>query len=333
MRGTGGRCWIAWLAAAAVGLACGCAANRRAQNAPRGADETARIEPSPPPSGRDLIENLTRGVEVHRLLDRPFRQTLGPRLARYSAEPLGLSAEELEWWRSEGLRLVAVPLDDKALADLIRDLAHEPRIERIHMGVVPEWRPLATAARIEGSKFVRVDGEVAPFADGQFRLVMRAYPVLLGAEQRERLRVELIVQFHQPRRDPLRPDPPREERMGVFVPTTGLSIDLDGRWAIVITAERPEAHWKAAPPGAEAAETKPTRGARTRNAETTRAPGPESPPGEAAAPAPEVGAAQPPEAPPALGPEGPRVRSVGEETLISAEGDTRLVIILVPRME
>lgn len=333
MRARGDRRWIAWLAAAAVGLAGGCAGNRRPQDAPRGAGDASPPQTAPSGPGRDLIENLTRGVEVHRLLDRPFRQTLGPRLARYSAEPLGLSAEELEWWRSEGLRLVAVPLDDKVVADLIRDLAHEPRIERIHMGVVPEWRPLATAARIEGSKFVRVAGEVVPFADGQFRLVMRAYPVLLGEEQRERLRVELIVQFHQPRRDPLRPDPPREERMGVFVPTTGLSIDLDGRWAVVITAERPESQWRAAPTEAEAPETKPTRGARTRNAETTRAPRPESPPGEAATPAPEAGAAQPPDAPPALGPEGPRVRSVGEETLISPEGGTRLVIILVPRME
>lgn len=333
MRARGDRRWIAWLAAAAVGLAGGCAGNRRPQDAARGAGDASPPQTSPSASGRDLIENLTRGVEVHRLLDRPFRQTLGPRLARYSAEPLGLSPEELEWWRSEGLRLVAVPLDDQALADLIRDLAHEPRIERIHMGVVPEWRPLATAARIEGSKFVRVAGEVAPFADGQFRLVMRAYPVLLGEEQHERLRVELVVQFHQPRRDPLRPDPPREERMGVFVPTTGLSIDLDGRWAVVITAERPEAHWKAAPLEADGAEAKTPEGARTRNPAATRAPERAAPPGKDAAPAPEAGAAQPPEAPPPLGPEGPRVRSVGEETLISPEGDTRLVIILVPRTE
>ncbi len=318
---TTGWWWIAWVAAAAAVFNAGCAGGRRGQGAPRGSQAAARPETPPSNAGRDLIENLTRGVEVHRLLDRPFRGTLGPRLSRYSAEPLGLSAEELEWWRSEGLRLVAVPLEDKALAELIRDLAHEPRIERIHMGVVPEWRALATAGRIEGSKFVRVAGEVAPFAGGQFRLVMRAYPVVLGDEQRERLRVELVVQFHQPRRDPLRPDPPREERMGVFIPTTGLSLDLDGRWAVVITAERPEVVWSGGA-GSEAA-TPP---------QSTEPGAPGNPQPEAPAGA-ETTAAPPGGTPPALGPEGPRVRTVGEEALLSPEGSTRLVIILVPRLE
>jgi hypothetical protein len=156
---------------------------------------------------------------------------------------------------------------------------------------------------------------------------MRAYPVTLSGE--ERLRVEMIVQFHQPRRDPLHPDPPREERMGVFIPTTALSIDLDGRWAVLITAERPEVSWGEEGAKAPAAGGEEDKGGEARAPAKDGAEGDQKAKGDAAKGAAEREAP----APPPMGPEGPRVRTAGEEALISPEGETRFVLILVPRMK
>lgn len=266
--------------------------------------------------GGAFVASLQRGVRLHRCLDRPHRGTLAATLAPFSTDALGLSDAALERLRREGLRLAAVPVEQ--VPGLMRRLAHEPRIESIHMGIVPEWRAAASAPRIDGSKFVRVGGEIGAFADGRFRLLLRAYPVTLAEDADERLRLEMMVQFHQPRRDPISPDPSREERMGVYIPTSAFSIDLDGGWAVVVTAENPDVSWRGDPPPAGPPPPAPSGdGAAEEGARDTAA--------TAAAGTPPAGAA--------MGPQGPRVRTSGEEALISPEGDTRFVLIFVPRVK
>lgn len=300
------------LLAAGLILAAGCARpDRERDRASRPAGPRGEGEGE----GSALVASLQRGIQLHRCLDRPHRGTLASTLAPFTTDPFGLSETTVERLRREGFRLAAVPVDE--IPRLMRRLAHEPRIESIHMGIVPEWRAAASAPRIDGSKFVRVGGEIAPFADGRFRLVLRSYPVSLAEDADPLLRLEIILQFHQPRRDLISPDPSREERMGTFIPASAFSIDLDGRWAVVVTAENPDVAWGGDAPSAPAPERSPTGGA----VEVEGAARDQSSPA----------AGQPPAAP-AMGPQGPRVRTSGEEALISPEGDTRFVLIFVPRV-
>lgn len=318
------------LAIGALGLllCTGCAGRRGADGRGPGGGATAA-----PPGGTDssrtstIIESMHRGIELHRLLDRPYRGRLEPILSQYSAEPLGVSEEQLARLRDEGLRIVAVPVDDEKLEDLIVDLTGETVVERVRMGVVPEWRPAATAPRLDGSRFVKVGGEVGAFAGGRFRLLLRAYPLLGYAPPV--LRLELMVQFHQPRRDPLAPDPVREERMGVYVPSSALAIDLDGKWAVVVTAEDPSVTWGAAgvetPAPAEGAGAGKS-GEAGGGGESSVADG--AKPGEAR-PAPPQDRVEGP----GQGSGSPRIRTTGEEALISEDGATRFVLIFVPRLK
>lgn len=325
---------FAGLFAACGAIGWGCAKGEK--DKPGGLASTNPVKP-----GESIIASMRRGIEVHRLLDRPFRHKLEPILSHYSADPLGLSAAQIAMWRNEGLRIVAVPADDESLRQMVLALTQESFIERVRMGVVPEWRAVATAPKIEGSKLVRVGGEIGAFADGRFRLLMRDYP-LLGTREPV-LRLELLVQFHQPKRDPFAPDAAKEERMGMYIPTSALSMDLDGQWAVVVTAADPQTNWSKEEPAAdesskgtpgEKAETennldgKPPADANAAHASTDNA--------DAKSSAGQTGHAGKATSPPVFetqGPESPRIRTTGEETLIRPDGDTRLVLIFVPRLK
>ncbi len=312
-------CRVVGLVAACGAMGWGCAKGER--DKPSGLASTNPAQP-----GESIIASMRRGIEVHRLLDRPFRHRLEPILSQFSAQPLGLSEQQIAMWRSEGLRIVAVPADDESLRNLVLALTHEPLVERIRMGVVPEWRAVATAPKIEGSKLVRVGGEIGAFADGRFRLLMRDYP-LLGTPEPV-LRLELMVQFHQPRRDPFAPDASKEERMGMYIPASALSMDLDGQWAVVVTAADPLAKWGDEPPAQEKPAEAPTPDAGGGNAKAQVT----APPVDGEA----VEVIDPPptqKQAPAHGPESPRILTTGEETLFSPDGETRFVLIFVPRVK
>jgi len=310
--------FVGTIAACAV-IGGGCATGEKNRSANVG-------QPQTPRPGESIIASMRRGIEVHRLLDRPFRHKLEPILSQFSADPLGLSARQIEMWRGEGLRIVAVPADEKSLQDLVLALTQEPLVERVRMGVVPEWRAVAIAPKIDGSKLVRVGGEIGAFGDGRFRLLMRDYP-LIGVPTPV-LRLELVVQFHQPRRDPFAPDAAKEERMGMYIPTSALSMDLDGNWAVVVTAADPAANWDDQPPAQANATDAPAQdagGGDTNAHETPRTAGGDA--GEANDPPPPQRQAPP------QGPESPRILTTGEETLLSPDGETRLVLIFVPRLK
>lgn len=133
----------------------------------------------------------------------------------------------------------------------------------------------------------------------------------------------MVVQFHQPRRDPLSPDPVREERMGVYVPTSALRLDLDGQWAVLITADAPGDIAAGSPAdkpardeaGADAPEAEP------------RSESPK-PAGQTSTSLTPVGSQPQP-----AGPASPRIRTAGEEALVSLDGDTRFVLIFVPHVK
>ncbi len=304
------------LAAAALVLSHGCRAPSEA------------VEPSAQASGPgpSLLDSMQQGMEVYRLLNRPYRhkQKLEDVLAPYSAEPLGLSAEQLDRLRSEGLIVVAIPVellaDRKKSTEFLVALTGEPIVERIHLGFVPEWRAVVTAPRLDTPRLVRVGGEIGEFTDGRFRMLMRDYPLIDSLAPM--LRLETVVQFHQPRRDPLAPDPVREARMGVYVPTSALRMDLDGEWAVLVTAIAP-AGVAAAPSADKPADEKEVAPPQL---EPEAEPGkPAGEPGAGLAP---VGAQPQP-----AGPASPRIRTAGEEALVSPDGDTRFVLIFVPHVK
>lgn len=316
-------CRFAGLVAACGAISWGCAKGEK--DKPAGLTSTNPTKP-----GESIIASMRRGIEVHRLLDRPFRHKLEPILSQFSADPLGLSTQQIQMWKNEGLRIVAVPADDESLRNLVLGLTQEPLIERVRMGVVPEWRAVATAPKIEGSKLVYVGGEIGAFGDGRFRLLMRDYP-LLGTPEPV-LRLELLVQFHQPKRDPFAPDAAKEERMGMYIPTSALSMDLDGKWAVVVTAADPAAKWGDQPPPEEKPTAAPQQDAgdgetKTDGTKTDETKTPAGGDGGDAKSAPPVAPGQ------ALGPASPRILTTGEETLFSPDGETRFVLIFVPRLK
>jgi hypothetical protein len=123
------------------------------------------------------------------------------------------------------------------------------------------------------------------------------------------VRIEVICQLHRPRRDLLRPDPEAENLMGEMIPTTAFAADLDGRYAVVVTAERPDEEWTIAVDEEHADD----------ESEASRQgdPPPDSDPPDLSDDSQE-------------GPTGPTIRTVGEELLLCREGLRRMVIIFVP---
>lgn len=307
----------AMVAAAALALSQGC----------RAPAEASEPSPQAPGAGPSLLDSMQRGMEVYRLLNRPYRhkEKLEDVLAPYSAEPLGLSAEQLDRLRSEGLIVVAIPVellaDRKKSSEFLVALTGEPIVERIHLGFVPEWKAVVTAPRLDSPRLVRVGGEIGEFTDGRFRMLMRDYPLI--DSKAPMLRLEAVVQFHQPRRDPLSPDPVREARMGVYVPTSALRVDLDGKWAVLVTAIAPVGV-AAGPPSTKPAESE----AEAPPAEAEPEAEQDKPAGEQGAGLVPVGAQPQP-----AGPASPRIRTAGEEALVSPDGDTRFVLIFVPHVK
>jgi hypothetical protein len=284
-----------------------------------------------PPERKWLLnyyDSMGPGIELHKFVEQPGTHRIGPVMALFDDAPLGLSDEWRDRLRADGLRLVAVPMEE--VEGLLKALVRSPVEERIWMGTVPMWQPIALGTPVDGSQMVRAGGTIGSYANGRFRFLMRAYPSRLSDSDAP-IRLETTIQFYQPTEDPFRLSQRRASQEGPMVPTSSLQIDLDGTYAVFLTAEDPLLEWKPLTPKEESEARPPEETQEETDPEPPVIDGTGTPIGGEKA---DANKDKPAPGPPGsnMGPHGPEVRTVGEETLVSADGMTRAVLVFVPRL-
>lgn len=202
--------------------------------------------------------------------DRIAFENLGEALLQYQDRPTGLSPAALRLWRSNGLRVVAVPAKElDLLHDRVRTMGQA--IEQ-WFGVLPTWTPLVTGPAFEQPWTLALDNGPIELPPGNVRLLGRAWMVPVepslsldpprpGHDEQSpamaaAMNVELLPQHTEARdrhgsfaqnygRDPR----PSIENSGVNFPRLTLHFACRGGDAIVIVPEDPFVEWKKLPPG------------------------------------------------------------------------------------
>jgi len=340
------------LVLAGVGAgAAGCGGNRPKGLAQRDAlAESARAasEESPVTYGGDA------GVELRWLVTDMPTSRLGAVLARYETNPVPGDAETMELWRANGLRMVAVPLDE--IAGLRARLRVVGATNRQWVGLAPRWVDAVTGPGTGPRTITMHDGHLELPA-GRLRLLVRSWVVPVPPENdsgEAALRVELVPQHQEAahvaaRADPLLLTPEKRptEAQGLVFARLRAALRFargeNGPYAVVLVPEDPDVRWEA-PSGVSAEATPPVGeavpppapGEVARTGSGTGAPNP--PPALPAAPAPAPGPARPP------GPPSPAIPSLGEAMLLARterRGDTagapeertlRAIVILIPHV-
>lgn len=328
--------------------------------------------------GLELQWWVVRG-DLHDLAEFPALQPFRAAPATLQRTEDDVSPSDL--WQTHGLRVFTVDLAD--LPELERRLGITDGastsglgIQRQWLGQVTAWTPL-----VEGPSRGRIGiwTESGPFAlpAGQLRLLGRAWTEPVPQEAASLtgpasgLRVELVPQHAESLpEDPFGLSTAREPtEEGLLFRRLALTAQLDGRRALVIVPERPDAVWgesQPAPPApVEVGEPQsPTRapplGHIVRDPERARSiPEPLDEQPETESTGPDVAANVParinddqtgpgPAPEPfrgearivAAGPAGPRLPTLGEAMLMSSrqaspEGPkrtTRAVVVLIPRL-
>lgn len=296
-------------------MAVGCQAGGKDSTATKPTDPTSTMRPTWLIEYRD---EMGIGVEMHRLVERPATGQLAAALSSFGHAELGISDDAANRLREEGLRVIAVPMSE--IDAVVTALVQSPIVERTWMGRAPRWRQIATGAPLTGSQMVRVNGTISPFANGRFRMLMRSFEMRMH-DPDSPLRVETVLQFYQPVVDSLSVQRPSESRQGVLVNRSSLRLDLDGEYAVILTAEKVDRDWTAQVIG------------ESNSIETDDS----APPDESESDLPEDESSPDDTGPERLGgreigPDGPVVRTAGEEALISVDGQSRMVLIIVPRV-
>lgn len=249
-----------------------------------------------------LLPGLREGVEIHRVALVGGVRPLEEELDKYVSLDPGVEEEQLEALAAHGFMIALAPIE--ALDDILLAVPHDRVIDSTWMGQIRDWTALASSEWIEGTTFVDLAGESAPFSEGRFRLLTRAFTTPGPDGVGRRIRFEMVPQLHQPLADPFILDPSVENLSGQFIPGAAAAFALDGTKALLITAAAPS------PPPTEVEPSESIEEIAEDDADD----------------------ASPADRAPA-GPRGARVRTVAEEILLAHGGQKRLLIIVTPRLE
>jgi hypothetical protein len=271
--------------------------------------------------------------------DRMYFETLGEALLPYVGRPTGIPDDQIERWRANGLRVVAVPVAD---LDLLHDrLRCVGQTREQWLGVVPTWTPIAGGVPFEQRWTLRLDNGAIELQPGQVRLLCRAWfvpvePPLDSGEvalpMAAGLSLDLLPQHAETTRETLAQayglDPhPQPADTGVNFTRLALHFTSQGRDALVILPEDPSVEWKPLPPGTP--RVLPTPGQTTATVEVPSGPSPDvSSSGSEDRTQSQAATAGP-------GPLPFHIPSLGEAMLSDVEGrglSRRLVVVLVPRV-
>ncbi len=219
------------------------------------------------------VRGAESGVETLVFVVNDDQGELGRRLQPYADRPTRAPEAAVALWRANGLRVVAVPVDE--VDSLRRALRLLGGVQREWRGLVPLWTEIVRGPEHpDGLVIAMHDGRLR-LGPGRLRLLGRCWaaPTIVSGNGITRvapdLRLELVPQYNDP--PPPRPSleeelekatkPPRprtEEREGLLIRRLVLDVPLLAGEAVVIVPERPEANWSM--PAAERPEAGAERG-------------------------------------------------------------------------
>ncbi len=218
----------------------------RAPEAPAG-----EVVGAPPVTAPLETARGPRGLEVQLWVVDDLGGQVAAVLAGLDEPALALDAGDARRWRDSGLRVVGLPAGQ---VDHVRSqLQLAAPVRREWLGQVLAWRPVALGPGLVGERLITADGP-APIDEGRLRLMARAWVrprIVPGHEASAELRVELVPQFVEPRgaqtlseiESRLRGELPTVREDGPVLERLGLAASLDGREALIIVGEAPNADW------------------------------------------------------------------------------------------
>ena len=199
---------------------------------------------------------LEYGLEYQRYVIAGDRDVLIRELGRYAIvqpDPNNekdlsslSSAQRASYARLEenGLRLFLIPIKD--VGEVLRGLETEPVHDTTWLGMISNWTPVAAGPRVLGTRILSVDGQQESYNEGQFRLLVRSYPVHAGGVGSGRvLQLELLPQWNhaQPRSSFEIVDPQARVLSGKLYTEMAGAVGLDGSFALLVLGDDPSDVW------------------------------------------------------------------------------------------
>jgi len=143
-----------------------------------------------------------RGLELRVLTVDDSENRVARSLARYEQSTGSMSNEDIQRWRSWGLRLIVVPIDELDSILASQDLTQAAQVR--WMGEFPQWRPIIRTGEIY-SNTVRVqEPDEARYQTlvGRPRLLSRVWtvPEVTDDGLKARLHMDLAIQMTKPQR-------------------------------------------------------------------------------------------------------------------------------------
>lgn len=310
-----------------------------------------------PPQASPGDRGAPNGLEVlcwvvdDSINDRISFETLGEALLPYRDRPTGIQADQLQVWKDNGLRIVAVPIADlDLLHDRLRTIGHA---SNQWFGSVPRWTPLAGGITFRNRWTLRLDNGPLELPAGQVRLLGRAWLVPVepplstvtdssaaAPPMAAAMSLELLPQLAEEsaRRETMSQayglDPrPTVEESGINFDRCQISTMIPSNGdALVIVPEDPGVEWKRLSPARPRVllyKVDPIATVEPPVPDDSRSP-PSKAPASTPTPNPNF-----PASPPAIGPAPARFPTLGEAMLSDVGGTglaRRVVVVLLPRV-
>lgn len=292
--------------------------------------------------------------------DRTTFESLPQALLPYVKRPTGLSDEQQLAWRANGLRVIAVPVEDlDALHDRLRTFG---KAREQFLGIIPEWTSLGSGHSFLAPWTLNLDNGPLDLPAGQVRLLCRAWlvpdeppldpspkNVVDASGMAAALHMELLPQHQEASSTRWSlaqtyglDKRPTNESAGLTFPRLALTLNTKGVDALLIVPELPEVEWAPLPPGTPRVLPDPVSSIATvqRPAEKAEPIGDDPIPPQASRPSsldtpPAAVEVMSPEPAAPAGPQPTRLPTFGEALLSDLNGvglSRRVVIVLIPRV-
>lgn len=200
------------------------------------------------------------GLTVESWVIRDRDNSLAAALAQIDTPPSWIDGESVALWRANGLRVLAIPVDQ--IAALRASLPSGGPTEIRELGEATGWTPIATGPDL-ADHVLRLDSGLLEVGPGQIRLLARSWiePAIESGDDAtrrvvSRVRIELVPQHIEPlaRRSPLQIEQDRRPTAvdrGMVFDRLMLSVLAGGTDAIILVGESPRVDWGELAPQSE----------------------------------------------------------------------------------
>ncbi|MBX3358322.1 MAG: hypothetical protein KF745_07825 [Phycisphaeraceae bacterium] len=339
---------IAWTAACmtAAGLLASCGGEPVAVRPSDGTGAMAAASP--------VVVGGDNGLELRWWVSSASPAEFGAVLAEYAARPVPLDPGQKRMLEANGLRCVAVPLEQ--LPEVQSRLSVIGAMQRQWLGQAPAWIEAVPGPSRPGGQTIAMHDGPLRLGPGRLRLLARCWTIPVAPRagsaggSEAALHIELIPQHEEPKRDELsdsagrlrlNPTPAAVEDQGLLFSRLHVTMEVAEGDAYLLVPELPDTMWEARTEGEATAEgtasrpagagggsgSAPPIGQVVRESETGPKPGREQATGDR-------GRTGPP------GPPSAQLPTLGQAMLMSVvkipdsgvDRTVRAVVLLVPRV-